>query len=359
MKRICFFLITAMLAFCSAGSRGTVTSLDRAMVHAVGIDRDEEGYKLTLQIFRPESKGTDTQLDPAKANIFTVTASAPTVGQAMKECENRLGEFLFIGHDQLTVIGKGVSLTDPERLLSCLYKSKESFLGAEFAWTENASELLTAELSEGAVAAQSIVSIISRHAENSDTCRCDLLTALGAGDKTVIIPRLRLIDTGREKTVSAAGAEVFVNGEDRFSLDPEECCGAAVLRRECTAAVLAYSTGSGPAAVDVKDLCCRRELTKNGDRLSCRLSVRGIIRDDQSIDLLADRESLERECSSELERRCGRIIRLCRERGADLIGLGKLVKSRFPRVWLDCGGDIRRLLEITDISADAEILLKE
>ena len=359
MKRIWFFIITAMLAFCSADSRGTVTSLDRAMVHAVGIDIHEDDYRITLQIFRPDSKGTDTQLDPAKANIFTVTATAPTVGQAMKECENRLGEFLFIGHDQLVVIGKSVSLTDPERLLSCLYKSKESYLGADVAITENASELLTAELSEGTVAAQSIVSIIDRHSENSDTCRCDLLTVLGAKEKTLIIPRLELITSGGEKTVSAAGGAVFVNGRRSFSLSAEECCGAAVLRRECSGTVLGYSTGTGSAAVEIRDICCRRSISAEGGRLRCRLSVEGTVPMDQSIELLTDTVSLEAECSGELRRRCGKVIQLCREQSADLIGLRELVRSSFPQVWLDCGGNISRLLEMTDISVETDIRVKQ
>ena len=83
MKRIWFFIITGLLAFCAAGSRGTVSSLDRAMVSAVGIDTSDKGYKVTLQIFRPDSAGTDTQLDPAKANIFVVSETAATVEEAM------------------------------------------------------------------------------------------------------------------------------------------------------------------------------------------------------------------------------------------------------------------------------------
>ena len=77
-----------------------------------------------IQIFRPDSAGTDTQLDPAKANIFIVSASAPTVGEAMAKCENKLGEFLFIGHNQLIVLGSEVSLEQSKRLFSYFIKSK-------------------------------------------------------------------------------------------------------------------------------------------------------------------------------------------------------------------------------------------
>ena len=47
MSRIWFFLITLMLLFSALGSRDTIASLDRAMVHAVGIDKSGEGYSVT------------------------------------------------------------------------------------------------------------------------------------------------------------------------------------------------------------------------------------------------------------------------------------------------------------------------
>ena len=76
MKRLYFFLITVLLAFTSAGSRDTVASLDRAMVHAVGIDLSDKGYSVTLQIFHPDGEGSDTRLDPGKSNMLVVTAEA-------------------------------------------------------------------------------------------------------------------------------------------------------------------------------------------------------------------------------------------------------------------------------------------
>ena len=358
MKRIWFFIISAMLAFCTAGSRDTVSSLDRAMVHAVGIDADGENYKLTLQIFRPDSAGTDTQLDPAKANIFVITASAPTVGQALAECENRLGEFLFIGHNQLVVIGEDVSLENSRRLLAAFIRSKESYLGAEIACAENAEKLLSAELSEGAVAAQSIVGIIERHAENSDTVKCDLLTAAGAEDGTVVMPRLKVIKTGGEKTVSAAEAEVYVYGKRSFTLNKEECCGLTRLRRKCSETTLSVETAEGLLAVDADDCSCRRELTFDGSRLKLSLAVSAEIQNDQSIEVLTDREETARRCSRELTRRCGRAAALCRERQADLIGLSQLVRSRYPQLWLDLEGSFERILEITDIEVSAEVTVK-
>lgn len=354
MKRIWFFMICGMLALCTAGSRDTVSSLDRAMVHAVGIDSCGEGVRVTLQIFRPEGAGSDTQLDPAKDNIFVISAEAPTVGEAMTECSGRIGEMLFIGHVQLVVIGSGIRLDDPGRLFAYFVKSKESYLRADIARAENAEELLSAELSEGVVAAQSLVGIIARHEESSDTARCELLTALGASGNTLVMPRLSLTG-GEEKTVSAAGAEVYVDGRSSFSLSKEECRGLARFRRKETEFTLTAESKGGSAAVTLEDCSRRVSLTESGGRLSCRFETGVLINNDQSIDLLFDRGALIRSCGERIDRNTARIIALCYEKKADLIGLGELVRCRYPGVWLRCGGDFPSILALTDISCETKV----
>ncbi|MBQ7187518.1 MAG: hypothetical protein IJR91_07790 [Ruminococcus sp.] len=359
MKRIWFFIITGLLAFCAAGSRGTVSSLDRAMVSAVGIDTSDKGYKVTLQIFRPDSAGTDTQLDPAKANIFVVSEAAATVEEAMNRCEDRLGEFLFIGHNQLTVIGEGVELSRPEQLLASLYKSKESYLGARVAYSESAEKLLSAELSEGIVAAQSVVSIIERHCENSSSVSCDLLRAMDAGRDTVVMPLLRTVSSKGEETVSAEGAAMFTDGIHRCDLDAQECSAAALLTNECSRAVLDYETEDGLSSVTVKGLRCRRAIAEEGGRLSCRFTVEGEIQEDQSTPPAGERESLVGQCEDELEQRCSRLIGLIYEQEADPIELTELISSRFPGVWYGCGEDFAEALKLTDISVKAKISVRE
>ena len=368
MKRIWFFLISAVLMLSAFGSRDTIASLDRAMVHAVGIDSSDEGFTVTLQVFRPEGAGSETQLDPAKANIFVISASAPTVGEAMTECEDRLGEFLFIGHDQIIVLGSETELTDAKRLFSYFIKSKESYLGAKVACAEgSAAELLSAELSEGAVSAQNIVNIIDRHLENSDTADCDLLAAIGAESSSIAMPVLKLVkaapenDSGSgksEMTVSAAGAQVFVNGKRSFRLSAEECSGLARLKGKCRRTVLSAEGHSGVSAVTVKDSGTDITLTENGGRLICRCSIGVTVGNDQSIELLFDKDELRRSCEEQITRSARRVIDLCYEHRADLLGLGDLIRSRFPGLWLSLDGDTDRIFDITDTEAVTECIIR-
>ena len=372
MKRPWFFLISALLLFSAISSRDTIASLDRAMVHAVGIDSTDDGYTVTLQVFRPEGAGTDTQLDPGKANIFVISAAAPTVEEAMSVCENRLGEFLFIGHCQVIVLGKDTELGEPERLFSYFLRSKESYMGVRLACAEgSAEELLSAELSEGAVAAQNIVNIIKRHTENSASVECTLLDTLSCGGGASVMPVLKLLEPSKKQsdssesgseppqTVAADGAEVFVDGRRSMKLSSEECSALARFGSDIRSTVIEFDTPQGASAVTVRDDCFKTYAEKRGDRISVRFEIGVQIKNDQSLERLCpDSDALAEKCEEEIETRCRRLISRCLEEGADLFRICETVRSRWPQVWLDCGGDVREILSLCDIETEVICRIK-
>lgn len=367
MKRIYFFMITFMLLFSAIGSRDTIASLDRAMVHAVGIDTDSSGYRVTLQVFRPENPGTDTQLDTGKANVFVISAKGKTVDEAMSLCENRLGEYLFIGHDQLIVIGEGVSLEAPQQLFSYFLKSKESYMGVTVACVDGtAEEMLSAELSEGAVAAQNILNIINRHKENSETVGCDLIDAVNSERKSLVLPLLKLVKSSDKKssddsgsseeqgsdptmTVSAQGAKVFVGGKERGRLSLDECAGLSLLRCEGKRIIVTLGGKYGSASAAVKKDSRKRSLDRDGNRFRCRYELEMLIQSDQSIEALFDRSKLVKSCEIRIGELCGSAVSKLSEVGAsDLLEGSLMLRSRYPQVWLDCGGDVVKTEQLID-----------
>ena len=370
MKRIWFFLITFLLLFAAIGSRDTIASLDRAMVHAVGIDKSSEGVSVTLQIFRPEGNGSETTLDPAKANIFVISASAPTVGEAMNKCEDRLGEYLFIGHGQVIVLGNGADLGEDSDLLSYFLKSKESFLGVRLASAEgSAAELLSAELSEGAVAAQSLVNIIKRHAENSSAIDCDLLDAVNARGRCLAMPVLSISGGSKgsgdgqessrsekspeaDKTVSADRTQVFIKGKRAFELSGDECMGLALLIGQGERAVIPVGSREGLSAVTVEYKDRDVSLTEEDGRLKLRFSITVTVKRSQSTDLLFDEDTLARDCERLLTEKCRLALEKCTAGKADLFGAADLIASVYPELASRIGDDADRLFSVLDTDAE-------
>ncbi|MBR1393074.1 MAG: hypothetical protein IJ561_04490 [Ruminococcus sp.] len=352
MKRVYFFLTAMLLIFTSAGSRDTVASLDRAMVHAVGIDISDEGYSVTLQIFHPDGEGSDTKLDPGKSNMLVVSAPAATVERAVSLCEDKLGEFLFIGHVQVIVLGRGVEPKDPEGLFSYFLKSRESYLGVQLASTDGtARELLEAELTEGAVAAQNIVSVIERSRENSDSVACDLLSVLNSESGDYAMPRLKLEgsseDKKKEQRLLSDGAQVFTDGRRSFTLDVGECAALAHLLGEEHRSVVELETDSDTAGFTLKSEGTEVSVLKQGDRLLCRFEVELSVQRDQSTAVRLGGElplsELEKKLTSESQALSKRLY----TEKTDLLNLTRRIKAKYPQVWLDCSESADTLLSLT------------
>jgi len=376
MSRIWFFLITLTLLFAAFGSRDTIASLDRAMIHAVGIDRENEGYRVTLQVFRPDGTGSETQLDPAKANVYTVDAAAPSVEQAIVLCEDKLGEYVFIGHCQVMLLGEGVSPEEPERLFAYFLRSKESYLGVRLAAAEGkASELLSAELSEGTVAAQNILNVIKRSAENGATVECDLLSVVNCGSCPPILPLLKKTGAPKEEQssdeessgpegssvpqlISVEGAVAFPKGKDPFRLGRGECAAISLVKGKAERLMLPAEDGEKPSAVSVEFSSCRTDARESGGVITVSKRLETVIRRDHTVDVLFRGEELEQRCQEELIALISSAERLSREKGCDLFGIGTTVRSRFPEVWRSCGGDTEELLRRCVLSFEAVCRVK-
>lgn len=359
MKRLYFFLITVLLAFTSAGSRDTVASLDRAMIHAVGIDLSDKGYSVTLQIFHPDGEGSDTRLDPGKSNMLVVTAEAATVEKAVSLCEDKLGEFLFIGHVQVIVLGRGVEPDDPERLFSYFLKSRESYLGVQLACTDStAKELLEAELTEGAVAAQNIISVIERSEKNSDTISCDLLSLLNSESGDFAMPRLRLessSDDEKEQRLLSEGAQVFTAGRRSFTIDGEECSALLYLLGEDCGVTVELETPGGVTGIALKCEGTEATLRREEERLVCRFKVSLSVQKDYSTELrFGDGEPLN-VLSRKIDGSFKAIINRLYSQQTDLLNLTRRIKAKYPQVYLDCGGDKEAIMSLTEVETELKI----
>ena len=379
MKRIWFFLIILCLMFSSPRSRVTVASQDRAMVHAVGIDSDDNGYKVTLQVFRPDGSGSETQLDTAKSNVFCISDTGATVEEALRHCENRLGEFLFIGHDQLIVLGRDTDLKDPGRLFSYFLRSRECYLGVRVIYSScEASELLEADLSEGAVAAENLVNVADRHYKNSSTVRCDLVSLLNSCDTgCAVVPLAEPISSDKGKsregsesssekdkdktegdTVSAEGAAVFVDGERVFELD-EDLCGALNCLLGGRESELAELRGrSGPVAVTLRHEGCEASYTLEGGRVLCRYRIRLCAVADSAVEAEFSSSELCRLAEESVLQKCRELAEEAYAgNGADVLRVAAAVRQRYPGFYRQ-HADSRELAALCSFEFEAECVAR-
>ena len=192
MKRAYFWIIILLLALVSIHNKEYIEVSDRAMVHAVGIDKSEEGITVTLQVFKAQGPGGDTQIDPSKSNVFVISNTAETIDKAIAGCESQLGNYVFIGHNQIIVLGSGVSFERPKELLSYFIQRKDNYLGVSVVMAENtAKEVMQVQLTRGALASENFTEIIQMYRDNGETVYSDMLHFLNSiegKDKSAVLP---------------------------------------------------------------------------------------------------------------------------------------------------------------------------
>lgn len=218
MKRMYFWIVILALVLVSVNNRESVEISERSLIHAVGIDQTDKGITVTLQVFKSSGAGSDTQIDPSKSNTFVISNTAATFDEAIGKCESQLGNYLFIGHNQIIVLGSGVKLDDPNKLLSYFIKNKNNYLGVSVVMAENtAKEIMEVELTSGAIASENFTDIINMYYNNGETVFSDMLhflNSMKSRDKSAVIPVVSVKelstqseDSGQESSEGSGGSE--------------------------------------------------------------------------------------------------------------------------------------------------------
>ena len=196
MKRFNVWIIILLLLFVSIGNDRSIDVSDRTLVHAVGIDQDDSGCTVTRQIFKSDGAGSDTQIDPSKTNTRIISNTAPTFNEAMSLCEKQLGNYIFIGHNQVIVIGSKTDLSDPEELLSYFIRNKDNFLGVDVVLAENtAKEVLNVQIPTGTITMENFREIVAMYRDKGTAIpsnMVDFINQCKKSDKSAALPVISL-----------------------------------------------------------------------------------------------------------------------------------------------------------------------
>ena len=342
--RTFFLLITAVLCCIILAAGGRSISIDRrGIVHAMGIDPCENGYRVSLQIFQPAGSGSDTAVDVTGANVAVAVSEGKTVSEALSAADSSTGKELFFGHLQLICLGSGITLDDPPELFSFALGGKNISPSADICMTQGkAEDLMQLKLTEDETSAEALSSLISTSAEYSRTINCDLKSLL-SDEGSAAMPVLEVISNGDTDSSSAdtpsisesvrvAGTAV-VTREGKSLLPENATLSAALLSgkadKGCVVTIL-----DGKSVTSQLDNCRRyRTITLENGRLILRTNITVSARPDHELDPEQSKR-LSIVTAQALASDCTALQSEMFQRGADIFGTSQLIKQRFPKLWL-------------------------
>ncbi len=219
-----FVLITAMFSSCSSAD----TELrNRLIIEGMGIDRDADGFVLTVQALNTtESLSSDSPASSEAVIVYTVKGNS--VSDALSRLRLVSGKNPLYSQNRIIIIGSSVENEIPETV-DFFVREYASRINVLVAVSENkASDILNSQSQAGTIGAKSVQEIIEQGKLYSCAGNSEIYAMMnGFSDKNagVLIPLLSTekgVKGGDEENVNLKGARVFKNGKAQCTLTSEE-----------------------------------------------------------------------------------------------------------------------------------------
>ena len=340
--RTVYLLVTAVMCCILLSARGRSISIDRrGIVHAMGIDTCEKGYRVSIQIFQPAGSGSDTAVDVTGANVAVAVSEGKTVSEALSAAGSSTGKELFFGHLQLICLGSDNISPSAD---ICMAQGK-------------AEELMQLKLTEDETSAEALSSLIKTSAEYSRTIGCDL-RSLFSDEGSIAMPVLEVIsesDTDSSsadsqtisQSVKVAGTAVITH-EGKSILPEDATLFAALLSGKAEKGSI-VTILDGISITSELDNCRRkRTITAENGRLMLTTNIIVSARPDNELD--PDQSNkLSTAVSNALIYDCTYLQTEMLRNGTDIFDTSLLIKQRFPKLWLKYQNTPEILLSAVDV----------
>lgn len=354
MKRRFFFIIIAMLGFIYYTTGKPSEISDRVMIHAVGVDPSDEGYKVTMQVFSPEGSGGETALDPSMPNVSLVKGEGSTVSKAVQQCMLKLGGDVFLGQNRIIIFGRDVDLSKKDELFSYFLLSSEAFLNVNCAAAEDTAEkLLELPLSGNSIASEKFPSLI-QSGEKAGTCAActftELLDSMDCAEQTVILPVISIVkkqkkapssdDSSSEEKleddspIAIQNGALYVGGKYKTDISCEQMGLAAAING--TGHYVRIDSGDETKVSRTFRIRTREvsaDMTDDGIviKISCRTSPSDPQLNTSPLSRIDENQKTAALIGDKAQELCDE---LCQNHSAELIGADKYLKRFYPKLFL-------------------------
>ncbi len=250
-------MTTLLLTGCSMG----IEVNDRAFVQLMGIERDDEVYFVSMQVYKSES-GTP-EADVSKANTIVAEGKGVTLQEAISDAELTLGKKAFLGHIKMLIIGNGVR--NPADELALFLDGSVS-PSCPVAYSDDPAAVVNVLPEESSFAAEHILSLADSSASQGQTVFtsvAELASSTGELDTAAALPVIAADD----KTVMFDGLTLAHQNGIRGKLDNNETLGAKLLLNQFETGdkiTVSVEVDGNRAAVFITDACTKLVVEMNG-----------------------------------------------------------------------------------------------
>lgn len=182
----------AIMTLCN-GCMNSVRLNDRAIVQVLGIDREDDVYYTTMQIFSAATPGADG----ADPKPVLARAQGRTIAEAMTNAAQTYGKQMFLGGLRVVVFGKEAAQEGLGEAYSFFNKLHQIPPTLPLAVAKDqAREIVGAVEDDPSLTGDGILDLMENARKTGAAPRCSLMDAIagGAGEFTAAMPLLQMTE---------------------------------------------------------------------------------------------------------------------------------------------------------------------
>ncbi len=170
---------------------------ERAIVQAIGVDRVEGGYRVTLQIFSPNGNGQEG-VDISEQNAKIISADGKTISEAIHIATLKQGKQIFYGHNRLLIIGRQAAEEGITEILPFFNGGYQARPNIDVMLADSTAEdILSANIQQGILPAESLQNMIDNYTQNGSVLKTrliDMVEAYYDGSDSIALPLIKVTE---------------------------------------------------------------------------------------------------------------------------------------------------------------------
>lgn len=246
--KICTLVLSALLLFGGCLERRELK--DRTIIEAIGIDRIEDEYRITMERFEPNPNVKD-QEDKGTSDV--VTAQGRSISEALEKVTHRHGSEVFLGNSTFVVLGRETAEQGISPVLN--FFNAEDSISASIDMvisSSTAEDILDGECAASVLKVHEIIHEGKRTGIIGQSSLMDVMKRLYSDGASPYIPVIQK-EAGEEK-LTVSGTAIFQGDKMKDIISAEQTKGLLWATNEIERALIVVKDEElGTVSVEVQN----------------------------------------------------------------------------------------------------------
>lgn len=255
MNKFISLCMSIIMLTCFSGCMEAMELKERTIIEAIGIDKKDDMFILTMQKFIPDAKSSEATGSGGATSSFVQT-NGRSVSEAIDKVTHYHGNEVFLGNSSYIIIGRDAAKDSLESILDFFNSTHEITPEIRCVMSDrSAEEIVKAEIKGQQSPSSRVGNLLEQGKRNglagSSSLR-EIITRIQSDASEPYMPIISVVqDDSKESQLKIAGMAVFKNNKLADVLSIEEAKGVLWTTGEIRHSIVSFDYLQGTASTEI------------------------------------------------------------------------------------------------------------